>query len=959
MQRASVLLFMVLLGWSSTAWAQDQAPPSQDAGVEVADASPPSSQAAATDAAVQEGDAGAVTPAAPEEPVPATTESGPSAAQEMVVTGSRLKQVSSFSPAAPVQVMDRKELEQTGATNVADVVTYLTVAQGSGFQGAGSQSYGTVSINLRGLGEGATLVLLNGRRLPLSGAYNPKGQQFVDLSTIPLVAVERVEILRGGASAIYGSDAVAGVINVITRRNFDGARLELDGQTTSRFDQRDGTVSVALGAESKRGRVFLAGSYFNRSELIGSQRDWTKDGYISSEGFPGSFILGTKTVADPACNSTPGSMVVSGAAGPICSFQYRNFVSLSPEAARANMFGSGEYDITKHLTAFGEILASQLRGGYISSPAFPIPPPFLTVPANHVDNPFGQPVLAIIRPVGAEGGGSRAETDDDTLRGVVGLKGDFEGVAAGTPFESWTWELYGSVASDRSQFILPDTLRGAIQNALNSCSNPADLSNCYNPFYSSVNGTGTPNSTALINSFYGAQQSITDSQMQTVDAGMAGTLFELPGGELALAFGSELRHESRATRFDHDSNENLYSFLIGNTDAYAQREVYGGYGELGWPLLHGLMLQTAGRVEYYTDIQNSAFSPSAGLTLSPAELLGRENAAPALRRLQLRGQVTSAFRAPNLYQSFPGYVVQPTSLNVGQALPVYVPVQGYGNPDLKPEHAVAVSGGVSWAPVRELNLSGDFWDYDYKNRIELQSAQQIVAQDLATGGNPQVTVDPVSGQIARVTTKYINIPGDVVTNGLDFSAFVTLTNKTFGDAAPEDRSHKLSFGAVGTYLLTFNYPFSEASPRTLPNGTTLPPAPCNGTTPTSTCSAAGNRNFNNVWQAMPRWRVNFPVTWSYLGHSASFITHYIGSYQDDVDPRADGSFDTISAWVTFDAQYSYTLKNWLGRELTMRLGVYNLADADPPKVNGLTTSYDYTLADPRGRMLYAKLIAQF
>jgi hypothetical protein len=110
---------------------------------------------------------------------------------------------------------------------------------------------------------------------------------------------------------------------------------------------------------------------------------------------------------------------------------------------------------------------------------------------------------------------------------------------------------------------------------------------------------------------------------------------------------------------------------------------------------------------------------------------------------------------------------------------------------------------------------------------------------------------------------------------------------------------------------------------------------------------------------MPRWRVNFPVTWSYLGHSASVITHYISSYQDDVDPRADGSFDTISAWVTVDLQYSYTLKNWLGRELTMRIGVYNVADADPPKVNGLTTSYDYTLADPRGRMLFAIVIGQF
>jgi outer membrane receptor protein involved in Fe transport len=329
-----------------------------------------------------------------------------------------------------------------------------------------------------------------------------------------------------------------------------------------------------------------------------------------------------------------------------------------------------------------------------------------------------------------------------------------------------------------------------------------------------------------------------------------------------------------------------------------------------------------------------------------------------VRQLQFRGNITSAFRAPNLYQSFPGYVVQPSPLNVGQPLPSYLPVQGFGNPDLKPEHAIAVSGGFSWAPIDELNVSGDFWYYDYKDRIELENAQQIVNTFLMTGMDPRVIVDPTSNQIERVTTKYVNIGGDVITDGLDFSTFVTLTNKTFGGKAPEEKSHKVSLGAIGTYLLTFNYPKSEAAPRQIPNtspAVVLPPAPCNG----NTCSAAGIRNFNNVWQSMPRLKVNFPLTWSYLGHSASFITHFISGYQDDVNPRPDGSFDSISPWVTFDAQYSYTLKNFIGKELTARIGVYNLFDADPPRVNGLTSSYDYTLHDPRGRMVFAKMIAQF
>jgi iron complex outermembrane receptor protein len=912
------------------------------------------------------GDAGAATGAAPvtgPEPEPeAPPEAPPSAGSAMVVTGSRIKQTTSFSAAQAVQVISRKELEQTGATNLADVVTYLTVSNGSGAQGDGNQSVNIVSINLRGLGEGATLVLLNGRRLPLSGAFNSKGQMFVDVGTIPLAAVERVEVLKGGASAIYGSDAVAGVVNIITRKNFDGALVELDGQSTTRFDQRDGTASVALGAQSKRARVFVAGSYFNRSELLAGDRDWTSNGYLNQFGFPGTFIVGNMTQPDPACGIAPYSRVTTGAAGNICSFQYRNFFTLLPENEKGNAFGSGEYDITKHTTLFTEILASTLRGSYTVPPTYPIPPPFPTVPANHVDNPFGQPVQAILDPLGAQQyPAQHPRTDADALRGLVGLKGDLEGAAAGTVFESWTWEAYMSAASGRNRLLVPDTLRGNIQNALNSCSNPADLSNCYNPFYSSVNGMGTPNSTSVINGFYGAQESITDSRLFTYNAGLTGNLVELPGGDLGFALGGEVRHESRASKLDHDAHQNAYSFLIGNPDGAASRDVYGGYLEFGVPIVHGIKLQAAGRVENYTDIKQTAFSPSGGLTVTPSEIAGRDKAPPALRQLQFRGNATSAFHAPNLYQSFPGYTTVPTPLNVGQVLPQYLPVQGFGNPGLKPEHAIAVSGGFTWAPIDELSLSSDAWYYDYQDRIELENSQQLVDLFLASGSNPEVIVDPISGGISRVTPRYINIAGDTITDGIDFSGIVTLTNRTFGGNVPEKEQQKLTIGAAGTYVLNFNYPYSEAAPRVLPNNVSLPPAYCNGSSPTSLCQGAGLRNFNNVWQvAIPRWKANFPVTWSYMGHSVTFITHYIDSYKDDVNPVPPlGTFDKIAAWITFDAQYAYRLKDVIGEELKFTVGLYNIFDTDPPKVNGLTTSFDYTLHDPRGRMVYAKLAAKF
>jgi iron complex outermembrane receptor protein len=973
---SALLLLSFVLGSSLPAWAQDLEP-EQEPATEPDDLAPseaPSEPAAESgdtaeapaEAGAAEADAADAEASAEVEGAPATVPVAASSPDQIVVTGSRIKTQSAFAAAAPVQVIDRKQLEYSGATNLADVVSYLTVSQGSGFQG-GNGAAGTTSVNLRGLGEGATLVLLNGRRLPVTGSFNANTQLFVDLSIIPLAAVERIEVLKGGASAIYGSDAVAGVVNIITRRNLDGTRLELDGQaTTHSFDQKDGTVNVAWGATSERGRAMIAANYFRRTELDADQRDWTKGGYLSTQGFPGSFIVGMGTMPDPACNMVKGSMVTMGAAGGICSFQYRQFTALVGEAERGNIFGSGDYDLTNHLNVFGEVLASRLRSSAISSPAFPIPPPFPTVPANHVDNPFGQPAQFIGRPVGAEAGGARSVSDDDTIRGLLGVRGDFEDAGADTIFENWEWEVYASLASGRNRLYIPDTLRGAVQDALNSCSDPSNLSNCYNPFYSSVNGTGTPNSPSVINRFYGAQETLTDSQLQTYNAGMSGGLFELPGGDVGIAFGGEVRRERRSSQLDHEANQNEYSFLIGNPDSSAERSVYGGYLELRWPILNGVEIQTAGRVEHYTDIDKSALSPSAGLTLLPAEWVGRDNAPAALRRLQLRGHVTSAFRAPNLYQSYPGYATVPTALQTGGILPVFTPVQGFGNPDLKPEHALAISGGFSWQPIDEIALSTDVWYYDYKDRIELTNAQQIVNQWIAGGRmpDPRVVFDPTSNSIARVLTQQVNIPGDVVTDGVDFSAFVTLSNKTFGGTGVESDMHKLSFGTIGTYVLTFDYPFSEAAARNIPASPgvmahALPPAHCTGTAPTSSCSALGGRNFNNLWPAFPRWKVNFPVTWTYLGHAASFITHYVSSVEDDVNPKPDGSFDTVSSWITFDVMYSYTIKDMIGKELTFRVGLYNIADSPPPSVNGLTTSYEITLHDPRGRMLYGKLIAQF
>jgi iron complex outermembrane receptor protein len=917
-----------------------------------------------------------------------------SAPDEMIVTGSRIRR-SKFAASAPVEVVDRVQLERTGATNLADVVQNMTASQGTGSQGnmtqGGAPISGVATVNLRGLGEGATLLLINGRRVNPSGASIDTN--VTDLSTIPLAAVERIEILKAGASALYGADAVGGVVNIITRKNFNGFRIAADGQTTSRFDQSDFTGSGAFGASNERSRVMIAGSYFRRSELVASERDWTKGSYISTQGQPGAYIPATRggmpiagARPDPACATVPGSMPAPlSATSETCAFGYRDFAPLIGNVERANMFGSAEYDFTKHTSVFGEISASRMRGENISSPSLPLLP-YPLIPADHIDNPFVVPaglpnagqrtaVLWLGRPLGAAAGETRNPFADDTFRAVAGLKGDFEDVAKGSVFESWEWELYSMMGISRYRYTFKDNLSEPLLRALNSCSDPTDLSGCFNPFQSALDGTGTPNSDRVIRSFSGEMMVMNDHALQTYNAGMSGTLFKLPGGDMGAAFGGEIRHEWRTGDLDHDANQDRFVFYVGNPDSSVERNVYSGYLELRWPFFDGVELQTAARIEHYTDIDSTAVSPFAGITLTPAQLFGTDNTAPVLRRFQLRGNISTAFRAPTIVQSDASFQTVPTPLRLSSASPLstYLPVRRFGNADLKPETALTLSAGFGWTPFDQLSLVVDLWRYDYHDRISAEDPQQIINEDMLTM-DPRVIRDP-NGGIVGVNVRQINVNGSTVTSGIDFGAMLNLP----GGGRPAD-SWNLSAGITGTYTFVYDIPRGQSSTRAIPaNPATgepakvLPPPDCEGSSAVDfdanrdndsandkdACHVAGKRNTNNFAPPIPRWRVNFPITLTVAGHSLTAIPRYISGLDDDVQPNVDGSFDRISAWFTLDLQYGYAFKNVIGEELAVRVGVYNVFDADPPHVNGSAAAYELGIYDPRGRMLYAKLSGAF
>jgi iron complex outermembrane recepter protein len=961
--------------------AQPASPPlaASDAGV--------SQDAAAADSGSEPDASEPVLELVEPEPAPVTqsvaSEPTPVSAQQdddtMVVTGSRIKRSAELASSAPVEILDHKALERTGAAYAGDLMQALTAAQGSGFQGAGNPNNqgggarGTVSVNLRGLGAGSTLVLLNGRRLtPTAGGAD---ETLGDLGMIPMSAIDRIEILKGGGSAIYGADAVGGVVNIITRNTWNGVRVELNGQNTSRFDQGDVTASAGFGAKGERSRVSAAFSYLRRGELLSDKRPFSTAANVEQNGNPGTFLapgldaqnpMRTRFV-DPACSKVPGSAVVNSMingmtlADETCSFSTATFTALVGAQERANGFVSAGYDVTPHSTVFMELLASRMRQDGTFPPSFSIPPPLLSVPADHIDNPFGRTVGFIGRPLGAASGARRGAASDDTLRAVAGLRGDLGGVARDSWLEAWEWELAASWGISRYTLMAEDALRQPLQAALNSCSDPSDLSRCFNPFFSAVDGTGTPNSQAVIDRFTSMQTTMADYALHTYNAGLTGSLFALPGGDLSIAFGGEYRYEWRASRLDHHSNQQEYAFLLGNSNARASRNVTSGYVELRWPLFRGVELQTAARVEHYSDIRQTTPSPFAGITLAPGTIGFGSNAPGWLRKLQVTGQLTSAFRAPTMYQSFPGFSVRPSLLNVpGAPVPVFLPVQQLGNPNLTPERALVMSGGISWQPVEPLTMSLELWNYSYANRIALESATQALANDnallgMGLPGDPRVIHDPATGAIQQVQVTQRNIPGRIVTNGIDATIMVSLSGASFGGSRSDWGT--ITLGTQGTLTLNYELPRELAAPRTIPNVApmrSLPPLHCDA----DSCEAVGSRNYNNLAPPLPRFRFNFPVYWNLGAHTLSAVAHYLSGLENDNDIDAAGNLGRLAPRVTLDLQYAVAIRDWLGQELSLRIGVYNVFDTFPPTTRD-QNGHETLLYDPRGRILYANLRATF
>ena len=900
--------------------------------------------------------------------------------EEIITTGSRIAR-KDLTGAAAVTILDAEAIRVTGNVSIGDVLQDLTVNSNGINVQANNGGNGTTRINLRGLGSTRTLVLINGRRM-----VGTAGSSSVDLNALPLSIIERVEVLKDGASAVYGSDAVAGVVNIITRRDFEGVEINV---FTGQAGESDGDIvdlNITLGVGNDRGNMMVSLGYYEQQEIMAGDRafsnfdksyDWTANdgsfdelgssatpqgGIIDWTGEVGNAAWQTLTGVGGACEgggfcyndpstgwrdfATTGTSDIG--TGDYYNYQPVNYL-LTPQK-RINLYGSAHYDLGNSVSAFIETsyLSRQSDQLLAATPIFIISEG-ITFSADSVYNPFGRDFIDVRRRM-LEAGQRNFLQDIDTIRTVAGFQGDIPGD------KNWTWEA--SINYGRTQGIDVNEgrfIRSRVAEAIGPSYFDVDgVAQCGNLANPGSDGcvpldllggiSSNPITPEMIDyiSFTG-----TDSLLQTqrtYSLNFSGDLTEMPAGTVGMAFGLEQRTER---------GEDLPDPLTatGNTTGNKRKPTAGSYDvteaylEFLVPIFDGVEASVAVRYSDYSnfgDTTNGKFGLIWNITDS----------------FTVRGTVSEAFRAPTINGLFGGNAdsfplsQDPCDTSLGartanqqaacaaDGLPDdYVDIREQlksvvgGNPDLKPESADTFTIGMVWQPgfLEGFSVTADWWDVDLTDAITGIGVGVILDQcyNQPAGGRSlcdKITRDAGTNFLSLIDDRTANV-GGLTASGLDL---------TFG------YDHSTSFGDFRynldiTYLDDFTI---EQADGTLIN--------CVGV---YDCGVyvENKANFNMNWRK-DKWGANYNVR---------FIDEFIEcdgdacSNLDNADPADDPVFRTVESNWQHDIQVSYDLDFGDAGQGTVSLGIQNLFDEDPAQIfNGFLATSDSSSYDFLGRYIY-------
>ncbi len=882
-------------------------------------------------------------------PTPPPTAEAEATLQRVTVTGSNIKRINAET-ASPIQIITKEELTRGGATSLNEVLRTIAVNQGGQSDTrTGGFSSGAAGLNLRGIGSQATLVLINGRRL--APYAQPEFQTtFVDLNSVPIGAVERIEILKDGASAIYGSEAMAGVVNIIMKNSFEGVEL---GGSIAQSEYGDGeqtraTISGGRGNLIKdhfnayatldirqRKPQFLS----NRPDYIGTQ-NWEQWGYADKRNLytspgnlywtdpaTGKFTSRTLDKNCPADRLVPAAVFFgAGTTGTACVFDDLKDGSYNSagKTDRIGLTSRATWQLNEDLTVFAEAMYNQNKS-YLTGnlhwvagqngqivPALPITHP--QYPSELIDPVTGLTLAGgnksvRVRAQLADLPGQGQENTTDFGRYLLGAKGTLK---------NWDWES--------ALLINTSKVNSANTNGLLTT-----------PFIDAYrNGTfifgAGPNE--LYQTLVTPSSSGYESGMKVLDAKVSGELMNLPAGPLAVASGIEFRNESLKTSPDPLAVAGeLYHQAQMSPGFENSRNVKSIYGELSIPVLKDLEAQLAIRHDRYSDYGSST-TPKVGAKWN------------ANSSLLFRGTYSTGFRAPTLVENSTdmknAFVSFRDPERCNDTFKVdctaQSPYQSGANPKLQPETARSMTLGVVWEPTTWLNVSVDAWRIARDNEVGSYDLATVLSNPARYAGDPAITItrDPLTpeDQAAGATAGEVTNIKSLLTNisitdvrGLDF-----------------DIRGKFNLGEYGKLEPRLNLTYTD-SYKTAPSpGAEL-------------VEFAGSRG-------QPKVQATLGVSWKKAAWSLSADAVYIGtmSSQGDFTQPCDLAEEGYPELCNGIA--SFTTVNLGGRytgykDLTLSFALQNAFNRMPPfaPVNGL--GFYYPLHSVTGRYIQLSVDYKF
>lgn len=828
--------------------------------------------------------------------------------ERIEITGSHIKRQDMEGP-SPVTSLSQEDIQKSGVTDLISLFTKLPISGQGTFSTQANSSDDTAnggsSVSLRGLGADSTLILINGRRVSVSPFAKGIDTAFVDINNIPLAAIKRVDILKDGASATYGSDAVAGVINIVLRDDVDGAEISTKMGTTADGGGEEQSVNLVFGNNTDNTSHTFVLEYFNRAEVLYSDRSYSATAnqkartgdadatdFRSSAGIPGTIALASdpsNRLIDLYGNDTCPE-ADRDAANNLCRYDYAPHMTMIPAAERFSWNYMGKYEINDNIRAFAELNGqnskSTVRGA--GSPSFNE----LFMDGDNVNHPFadmpdhefyGQDLTMRRRTVDI--GNREKRVDSSYYRAILGLKGEIQ---------DWSWEAAYS-------YIKNSTIERGVNGFPNSRRTQEAIdSGLWNPFEPSSNSQEALDYIETTTTRFGK------STMKSFDFKVSGSILEMEHGDLMLAVGTEYREE---TISDNPDDQFLRGEVFGTeaTQANGSRDNTSIFGELIVPVLEDFEIQLAVRHEDYSDFGTTT-DPKISFLWAPTE------------DLSLRGSYGTAFRAPSLHQLGLGRTDESPNLvdtlrcaaigNQDRACePQEYTAVFEGNPDLGPEESKSYNLGLIYNVTEDLNFSVDYYNYDIENIID--SDTQFVMDNFGLDSTivlrrpTSIANDP--GEVIQVNDGFQNI-GDLQTSGIDLDVRYNL----------ETSAGDIKLGYVLNYVLNFE----------------------------------DYKNTKEGGFEQPQMRWTLSADWVLDDFSATAAINFVDAFEQEASL---GLNKDVDAMTTLDASVNY-----FGIEnLVLTVGATNLTNEEPPFAYHDFMGFAVNVHSGQGRFAYAQASYKF